>query len=118
MFCLHWNIYFCFLLSHWEKYNTGVLYLPWGYDFSMITSFLMYLITAVTGTGLWKTSLPGGFYPAQFLELGCYLGNIGFTLPVALFNIRKSYQDVSVPTLLTHCQLIVFFRALGKIGAF
>ena len=119
MFCLFWNVYVCFLISHWEKYNTGVLYLPWGYDFSMITSFLMYLITAVTGTSLWKTSLPGGFYPAQFLELGCYLGNIGFTLPVALFNIRKSYQDVSVPTrLLTHCQLIVFFRALGKIGAF
>jgi len=95
MFCLFWNVYVCFLVSHWEKYNTGVLYLPWGYDFSMITSFLMYLTTAVTGTGLWKTSLPGGFYPAQFLELGCYLGNIGFTLPVALYNIRKSYQDGS-----------------------
>ena len=30
MFCLMWNVYFCFLISHWEKYNTGVLYLPWG----------------------------------------------------------------------------------------
>ena len=29
------------------KYNTGVLYLPRGYDFSVITSFLMYLITAL-----------------------------------------------------------------------
>ena len=96
MFCLFWNVYVCFLVSHWEKYNTGVLYLPWGYDFSMITSFMMYLTTAATGTKLWKTILPGGFYPAQFLEVGCYLGNIGFTLPVALFNIRKSYQDVSI----------------------
>ena len=94
MFCLFWNVYVCFLVSHWEKYNTGVLYLPWGYDFSMITSFIMYLTTAATGTKLWKTPLPGGFHPAQFLEVGCYLGNIGFTLPVALVNIRKSYQDV------------------------
>ena len=27
-----------FLLSHWEKYNTGVLFLPWGYDISQIVS--------------------------------------------------------------------------------
>lgn len=27
-----------FYLAHWEKYNTGVLYLPWSYDFSMIVS--------------------------------------------------------------------------------
>ena len=47
MFCLFWNVYVCFLVSHWEKYNTGVLYLPRGYDFSVITSFLMYLITAL-----------------------------------------------------------------------
>jgi hypothetical protein len=25
-------ILFNFHVSHWEKYNTGVLYLPWGYD--------------------------------------------------------------------------------------
>ena len=25
MFCLFWNVYFCFLISHWEKYNTGIL---------------------------------------------------------------------------------------------
>jgi len=93
MFCLFWNVYVCFLVSHWEKYNTGVLYLPWGYDFSMITSFLMYLITAGTGTSLWKHELFGGWYPSHLLEIGCYLGNVGFTLPVALYNINQSYKD-------------------------
>ena len=29
----------CFLASHWEKYNTKILYLPWGYDVSQIVSF-------------------------------------------------------------------------------
>uniref|UniRef100_A0A8C3IA01 Ethanolaminephosphotransferase 1 n=1 Tax=Chrysemys picta bellii TaxID=8478 RepID=A0A8C3IA01_CHRPI len=25
-----------FMFSHWEKYNTGVLFLPWGYDLSQV----------------------------------------------------------------------------------
>ena len=27
-----------FIASHWEKYNTGVLYLPWAYDLSQLVS--------------------------------------------------------------------------------
>ncbi|PNF19293.1 hypothetical protein B7P43_G07517 [Cryptotermes secundus] len=34
-FCL-WNIFVNFYLSHWEKHITGVLFLPWGYDASMV----------------------------------------------------------------------------------
>jgi len=93
MFCVFWNIYLCFLVSHWEKYNTGVLYLPWGYDFSMVCSFVMYLATAAGGMGLWKMALPGGFTSAQILEPACYLGNVGMTLPIAIYNIRKAYKE-------------------------
>ncbi|PSN39417.1 Ethanolaminephosphotransferase 1 [Blattella germanica] len=38
-FCL-WNVFINFYLSHWEKYNTGVLFLPWGYDASMVWKVL------------------------------------------------------------------------------
>jgi len=93
MFCVFWNIYLCFLVSHWEKYNTGVLYLPWGYDFSMVGSFVMYLATAFGGLGLWKATLPGGFSCSQILEPACYIGNVGITLPTAIYNIRKSYKE-------------------------
>lgn len=31
-------VFISFYLAHWEKYNTGVLYLPWSYDFSMMVS--------------------------------------------------------------------------------
>lgn len=41
MFYIIWMVYFNFYISHWEKYNTGVLYLPWGYDFSMWVSILI-----------------------------------------------------------------------------
>lgn len=92
MFCVFWNIYLCFLVSHWEKYNTGVLYLPWGYDFSMMGTFIMYLMTAVGGLGLWKVPLPvGGMTSAQILEPACYVANVGITLPTAIYNIRQGY---------------------------
>lgn len=38
---LYWvmlAVTFMFFLTHWEKYNTGVLYLPWGYDISQVVS--------------------------------------------------------------------------------
>jgi len=91
MFCIHWNVYICFLVSHWEKYNTGVLYLPWGYDFSMVGSFLLYLVTAFGGQQMWSSNLPGGIQPGPVLEAACYIGNMGATLPIALWNIRNSY---------------------------
>jgi ethanolaminephosphotransferase len=34
------GIMVCFILSHWEKYNTGILFLPWGYDISQIVSVI------------------------------------------------------------------------------
>ena len=27
-----------FYFTHWEKYNTGILYLPWGYDLSQLVA--------------------------------------------------------------------------------
>ena len=69
MFCLHWNVYICFLMSHWEKYNTGVMYLPWGYDISMVGSFLVYLVTAACGQQLWSRVLVAGISPGQVLEV-------------------------------------------------
>ena len=93
MFCLHWNIYFCFLVSHWEKYNTGILNLPWGYDISMVSSFLLYLVTAAGGHQMWSRLLPGDIPPGPIFELATYMGNLGMTLPVALWTIRIAYRD-------------------------
>lgn len=36
MYFILWNVFGNFYLSHWEKYNTGVLFLPWSYDASML----------------------------------------------------------------------------------
>lgn len=45
LYYLLWIVLFSFILSHWEKYNTGVLFLPWGYDVSQVVS--MYTTSTV-----------------------------------------------------------------------
>lgn len=35
MFFVVWNVFLNFFLTHFEKYNTGVMFLPWAYDFTM-----------------------------------------------------------------------------------
>lgn len=35
MFFIVWNVFLNFFLTHFEKYNTGILFLPWAYDFTM-----------------------------------------------------------------------------------
>lgn len=47
MFYVLWNVLINFHLSHWEKYNTGLLFLPWGYDISMWMTILVFLATGV-----------------------------------------------------------------------
>lgn len=36
MYYVLWVIMASFIISHWEKYNTGVLFLPWSYDLCQI----------------------------------------------------------------------------------
>ncbi len=41
MHMLLWTVYLSFIDSHWEKYNTKVLFLPWSYDISMLVRDLI-----------------------------------------------------------------------------
>ena len=36
MYFILWTIMGIFIISHWEKYNTGILFLPWSYDLAQI----------------------------------------------------------------------------------
>ena len=35
-------VLFAFYVAHWEKYNTGVMFLPWAYDISQIVSTFLF----------------------------------------------------------------------------
>ncbi|XP_063363203.1 ethanolaminephosphotransferase 1 [Cydia amplana] len=93
MFFVIWNIFINFYLTHWEKYNTGVMFLPWGYDFTMIGSCFLLLITSAIGPTAWRVALPGGLTPGVVFELVLYLSAMLTSQTTILFNIYKSYRD-------------------------
>ncbi|XP_046679620.1 ethanolaminephosphotransferase 1-like [Homalodisca vitripennis] len=88
-----WNVFLTFYSSHWEKYNTGVLFLPWGYDLSMIASTLVFLVTYMFGHEWWKFTVYGDIATGHVLEILFYLSSFASNLPVVLWNIYKSYRD-------------------------
>lgn len=51
---IFWAVFFTFYLSHWEKYNTGILYLPWSYDASQLALLILYILTFMFTHSIWK----------------------------------------------------------------
>ncbi|XP_053618168.1 ethanolaminephosphotransferase 1-like [Plodia interpunctella] len=92
MYYVMWNLLLNFYISHWEKYNTGVLFLPWGYDFSMWASTFFFLSTYINGTVFYKRQLFAGYTLANAFEALVYATGVFTNLPVALYNIYKSYK--------------------------
>lgn len=70
------------------------MYLPWGYDISMVSGTILYALTAIFGFETWKVKLPfTDSSPGPLFEFFLYLGSVGMALPVALRNIYRSYKD-------------------------
>ncbi|KAG7455264.1 hypothetical protein MATL_G00254750 [Megalops atlanticus] len=81
-----------FTVSHWEKYNTGILFLPWGYDISQVTLTAVYLLTAVVGVEAWHKPLPFGYFVTDIL-IAMVIGCSAFlSLPQTLYNIYLAHQ--------------------------
>uniref|UniRef100_A0A8C5MIK5 Ethanolaminephosphotransferase 1 n=1 Tax=Leptobrachium leishanense TaxID=445787 RepID=A0A8C5MIK5_9ANUR len=96
LYLLLWVVLFSFILSHWEKYNTGILFLPWGYDLSQVTISCVYLVTAVVGVEAWyKPVFFNVLYRDLFTSMivGCALS---VTLPMSLYNVIKAYRNNSL----------------------
>ncbi|XP_076055539.1 ethanolaminephosphotransferase 1-like [Oratosquilla oratoria] len=89
-----WNVLTCFYTSHWEKYLTKILFLPWGYDISQVIIFIIYIVTGVWGQGIWKFEVFGIPSGAMF-EILMYAGSLASSLPMSFWNIYKSYRDGS-----------------------
>ncbi|KAL1455147.1 hypothetical protein WDU94_009262 [Cyamophila willieti] len=92
MYLICWNVFIAFYASHWEKYNTGVLYLPWSYDLSMIGTTIVFLFTGVYGFEFWKVYLYGEVTLGILLELTFYVSSFVSNLPVVIYNVYHSYQ--------------------------
>ncbi|XP_015520663.1 ethanolaminephosphotransferase 1 isoform X1 [Neodiprion pinetum] len=93
MYFILWNVFINFYLSHWEKYNTGVLFLPWGYDASMLATIIVFVLTTFAGHEAWKFELPGGISAGIMFEILLYVSALVSNLPMVVWNIYKSYRD-------------------------
>lgn len=93
LYYILWVVLFSFILSHWEKYNTGILFLPWGYDMSQVTISLVFLVTAVVDVETWyQPALWHLLYRDlfTFMIIAC---SFTVTLPMSLYNVVKGYRN-------------------------
>ena len=49
-----WLILGTFIVSHWEKYNTGILFLPWSYDLAQLVIFFIKVVHSMKEIKLTK----------------------------------------------------------------
>lgn len=112
MFFVIWNVFLNFYFTHVEKYNTGVMFLPWGYDFTMWVRTLQinyifyqsynlynnYILFSVKGVSLmlFVATLVGpeiyrssfyGFTVANMFEVGLIGSGILSSHPIIIRNI-------------------------------
>ena len=62
------------------------MYLPWAYDFSMLTNFIVYILSGIYGTGIWTSPLLAGYTFVDILKVTMYGGSV-FTMIVAVKNV-------------------------------
>jgi len=122
MLFIFWTIFLTFYLSHWEKYNTGILYLPWSYDASQIALFSMYLITYFGSYKYWKFVVPVlNITSGRLFELISYVGSFVVSAPVTVYNVY-SCKHLKQPTFWESFRplvpLIVLFSTTSGWAAF
>ncbi|XP_064911551.1 ethanolaminephosphotransferase 1 isoform X1 [Columba livia] len=93
LYLLLWVVLFSFILSHWEKYNTGILFLPWGYDISQVTISIVYIVTAVVGVEAWYAPFLFNFLYRDLFTTMIIACALTVTLPMSLYNFYKAYKN-------------------------
>ncbi|XP_068788867.1 ethanolaminephosphotransferase 1 isoform X4 [Struthio camelus] len=84
-------VLFNFMCSHWEKYNTGVLFLPWGYDLSQVVLIAAYLLTGAVGVEVWHKPLLFGYYITDVLVILLIGSSLFLSFPQTLYNIHRAH---------------------------
>jgi ethanolaminephosphotransferase len=79
-----------FIVTHWEKYNTGVLFLSWAYDASQYGLSLFYLYTFFVGHQYFKFYVIDGISFANMFEYGFYVCCV-MSFAMSFYNLYHSY---------------------------
>ncbi|CEF64044.2 Ethanolaminephosphotransferase 1 [Strongyloides ratti] len=84
------SVQLVFIVTHWEKYNTGVLFLSWGYDLSQYGLVFLYLFTYFNGYQFYQFEPIKGYTFVQLFEVGFYLSCFVSFL-MSFYNMYKAY---------------------------
>ncbi|KAM8966748.1 ethanolaminephosphotransferase 1-like [Pelodytes ibericus] len=93
MYAVSCVVLFTFMLSHWEKYNTGVLFLPWAYDISQVSMTVVYMLTAIFHVDAWHKPLLFNLYMDEILItflVGC---SVLIAFPQTVYNIFLAHKQ-------------------------
>uniref|UniRef100_A0A1I8JKR5 Transmembrane 9 superfamily member n=1 Tax=Macrostomum lignano TaxID=282301 RepID=A0A1I8JKR5_9PLAT len=82
-----------FVLSHWEKYVTGMFFLPWAYDLSQVSLVSVYAFTFAVGDSFWQTFAFGTWTYTDLVILSCYIGFWILCVPLTLYNVYSAYAN-------------------------
>lgn len=89
MYGILWLILATFIISHWEKYNTGILFLPWSYDLSQVGMTVLFFLTSIFGQEVWffRLSFFGNLPSTKVIEVIIYVFSLGLSLPFSIYNM-------------------------------
>lgn len=90
MLCVLISVQIVFICSHWEKYNTGVLFLSWGYDASQYGLCLFYLFAFFASPKTFHLNLFDGLSLAHFICTTFFISCI-LSLASCLYNVYHAY---------------------------
>ncbi|CAB3407084.1 unnamed protein product [Caenorhabditis bovis] len=85
LLCVLISTQIVFFATHWEKYNTGVMFLSWAYDLSQYGLVFVYTFTYFSGYQWFQFNIFGVQFAFVF-EIGFYACCL-FSLIVSAYNI-------------------------------
>lgn len=111
LYLLLWVVLFSFILSHWEKYNTGILFLPWGYDISQVVSTRCRGFSR-SSAKCWRAwgaalpaELPAALVPVQPPVNQALRCSPGWLSPACPGSVEQGRARSRVPVVLSHSAL-------------
>ncbi|GAB0099330.1 ethanolaminephosphotransferase 1 [Sergentomyia squamirostris] len=91
-YVISYIIFLNFYLTHFEKYNTGVMFLPWGYDFTMWGVTIVLTMTFFVGPDIWRQPV-FDITPANAFLVLLVVSAVITNHPIIIRNIYRSYRD-------------------------
>ncbi|CAF3337005.1 unnamed protein product [Rotaria socialis] len=88
------STYIPFIDTHWEKYNTKILYLPWAYDISMLLMTATYLLAFFFTPAIFRFDVP--IINVSFARVAQYvwpLAGLLTSIPISIVHIYESYRS-------------------------